>query len=205
MFRALRRLRHEQPESRHVFLTERRSPISPPGFRKLIVRTGEGSKFPFPVHPHMLRHACGDKFANAGQDTRALCSTISGTRTSSTRCAARSCRRSDLDRLGKIDGPYWWRALRQVLPAALRAEHGWDFQYTERSSRLAGRCDRAMAALFRERTRLWVAPARAAWRSPLERVAWWPSAVMVARRHVDGREGKMRSCKLHAAGPDGRQ
>jgi type 1 fimbriae regulatory protein FimB/type 1 fimbriae regulatory protein FimE len=25
-----------------------------------------------PVHPHMLRHACGYKLANAGQDTRAI-------------------------------------------------------------------------------------------------------------------------------------
>ena len=24
------------------------------------------------VHPHMLRHACGFKLANAGQDTRAI-------------------------------------------------------------------------------------------------------------------------------------
>jgi hypothetical protein len=27
---------------------------------------------PFPIHPHMLRHACGFKLANDGQDTRAL-------------------------------------------------------------------------------------------------------------------------------------
>src|SRR6266540_3248208 len=32
-------------------------------------RAGE---FPFPVHPHMLRHACGYKLANDGQDTRAV-------------------------------------------------------------------------------------------------------------------------------------
>jgi site-specific recombinase XerD len=70
--RALRRLSREQSESRHVFLTERRSPMSPAGFRKMLARTGEGSEFPFPVHPHMLRHACGYKLANDGQDTRAL-------------------------------------------------------------------------------------------------------------------------------------
>jgi len=70
--RALRRLRREQLESRHVFLTERRSPMSPAGFRKTLARIGEESKFPFPVHPHMLRHACGYKLANDGQDTRAL-------------------------------------------------------------------------------------------------------------------------------------
>jgi integrase len=70
--RALRRLRREQPESRHVFLTERHSPMSPAGFRKLVARIGKWSEFPFPVHPHMLRHACGYKLANDGQDTRAL-------------------------------------------------------------------------------------------------------------------------------------
>ena len=28
--------------------------------------------FDFPVHPHMLRHACGFKLANDGVDTRTL-------------------------------------------------------------------------------------------------------------------------------------
>ena len=27
---------------------------------------------PFPIHPHMLRHACEFKLANDGHDTRAL-------------------------------------------------------------------------------------------------------------------------------------
>jgi len=27
---------------------------------------------PFPIHPHMLCHACGFKLANDGHDTRAL-------------------------------------------------------------------------------------------------------------------------------------
>ena len=70
--RALRRLHREEPESRHVFMTERRSPMSTAGFRKLLARLGEAAEFPFPVHPHMLRHACGYKLANDGQDTRAL-------------------------------------------------------------------------------------------------------------------------------------
>ena len=70
--RSLRRLMREQPASRHVFITERRAPMSPAGFRKTLARTGEESRFPFPVHPHMLRHACGYKLANDGQDTRAL-------------------------------------------------------------------------------------------------------------------------------------
>ena len=47
-------------------------PISPIGFHRLIQRVGEAAKMPFPIHPHMLRHACGFKLANDGHDTRAL-------------------------------------------------------------------------------------------------------------------------------------
>lgn len=42
------------------------------GFRKMLARTGAISTLRFPVHPHMLRHACGYKLANDGQDTRAI-------------------------------------------------------------------------------------------------------------------------------------
>ena len=70
--RALRRLKREQLESRYVFVTERLGPMTTAGFRKLIARISGEAKFPFPVHPHMLRHACGFKLANDGQDTRAL-------------------------------------------------------------------------------------------------------------------------------------
>jgi type 1 fimbriae regulatory protein FimE len=70
--RALRRLQREQPEARHVFITERLAPMTTAGLRKMLTRIGETAEFPFPVHPHMLRHACGYKLANDGQDTRAL-------------------------------------------------------------------------------------------------------------------------------------
>jgi integrase len=70
--RALRRLRREQSEGRHLFQTERGAPMTPAGFRKTLSRIGEASELGFPVHPHMLRHACGFKLANDGQDTRAL-------------------------------------------------------------------------------------------------------------------------------------
>jgi integrase len=70
--RALRRLKREQLESRHIFLTERRGPMTTAGFRKMITRISGEAAFPFPVHPHMLRHACGYKLANDGQDTRAV-------------------------------------------------------------------------------------------------------------------------------------
>src|SRR5262245_50011221 len=46
--------------------------ISPIGFHRLIQRIGKAAKMPFPIHPHMLRHACGFKLANDGHDTRAL-------------------------------------------------------------------------------------------------------------------------------------
>ena len=42
------------------------------GFHRLIQRLGEAAKMPLPIHPHMLRHACGFKLANDGHDTRAL-------------------------------------------------------------------------------------------------------------------------------------
>jgi hypothetical protein len=70
--RALRRLQRGQPPSSHVFATERGGPMTPKGFNTLMRRIGERARMPFPVHPHMLRHACGYALANAGHDTRAL-------------------------------------------------------------------------------------------------------------------------------------
>src|SRR6516165_1661387 len=70
--RALRKLRRDYPTDAHVFVSERGGPISPIGFHRLIQRLGEAANMPFPIHPHMLRHACGFKLANDGHDTRAL-------------------------------------------------------------------------------------------------------------------------------------
>jgi len=70
--RALRRLQREQEPSSHVFTTERGGPMTAKGFNTLFGRIGERAGMPFPIHPHMLRHACGFKLANAGHDTRAL-------------------------------------------------------------------------------------------------------------------------------------
>jgi hypothetical protein len=39
---------------------------------RLVKRIGERAGFPFKVHVHMLRHACGYALANAGHDTRAI-------------------------------------------------------------------------------------------------------------------------------------
>jgi integrase len=70
--RALRRLQREQDPGRYLFMSERGAPMSAVGFRRMIGRLGKAARMPFPVHPHMLRHACGFKLANDGQDTRAL-------------------------------------------------------------------------------------------------------------------------------------
>jgi site-specific recombinase XerD len=71
--RVLRRLHKEQvPPSPYVFTTERLTPMTAAGFRKQLARIGQAAEFPFPVHPHMLRHACGYKLAHDGHDTRAI-------------------------------------------------------------------------------------------------------------------------------------
>jgi type 1 fimbriae regulatory protein FimE len=69
--RALRKLRRDYPKDAYVFVSERRA-YRPHRFPPPIQRVGEAAKMPFPIHPHMLRHACGYKLANDGHDTRAL-------------------------------------------------------------------------------------------------------------------------------------
>jgi integrase len=63
---------HRGAQGPFVFTSERSGPISAAGFRKQVARWGEKAKLPFPVHPHMLRHACGYALANRGMDTRSL-------------------------------------------------------------------------------------------------------------------------------------
>ena len=70
--RALRRLQREYPDTPYVFVTERKGPLTTSTVRKLVARAGQKAKITFPIHPHMLRHACGFKLANDGQDTRAI-------------------------------------------------------------------------------------------------------------------------------------
>ncbi|HEX7859126.1 MAG TPA: tyrosine-type recombinase/integrase [Verrucomicrobiae bacterium] len=70
--RALRRVAREYPGSPYVFVTERGGPLTDSTVRKMVARAGGLAGLPFPVHPHMLRHAAGFKLANDGQDTRAI-------------------------------------------------------------------------------------------------------------------------------------
>ena len=69
--RALRKMAREYPDSPYVFASERKGPLTGSSVRKIVARPGKAD-IPFPVHPHMLRHACGYKLANDGQDTRAI-------------------------------------------------------------------------------------------------------------------------------------
>jgi type 1 fimbriae regulatory protein FimB/type 1 fimbriae regulatory protein FimE len=70
--RALRKVKREYPDTPYIFTTERKGPLTTSTVRKLVARAGRLAGFPFPVHPHMLRHAAGYKLANDGQDTRAI-------------------------------------------------------------------------------------------------------------------------------------
>ena len=70
--RALRRLQRETAQGVHVFVSERLAPLSVAGYQRMVARAGEAAKFGFLVHSHMLRHSCGYKLANDGQDTRAI-------------------------------------------------------------------------------------------------------------------------------------
>jgi site-specific recombinase XerD len=70
--RALKRLQRESEPGPFVFTSERGSPFTTAGFRKMIARLGKTAGFDFGVHPHMIRHATGFKLANDGVDTRSL-------------------------------------------------------------------------------------------------------------------------------------
>jgi type 1 fimbriae regulatory protein FimB/type 1 fimbriae regulatory protein FimE len=70
--RALKRLARDYASSPYVFVTERGGPLTTSTVRKLVARAGEAAELGFPVHPHMLRHACGFKLANEGHDTRSI-------------------------------------------------------------------------------------------------------------------------------------
>lgn len=70
--RSLRRVKREYPDSSFIFITERGGPMTRSTVNKLITRAGQTAKFGFPVHPHMLRHACGYYLANKGIDTRTI-------------------------------------------------------------------------------------------------------------------------------------
>ncbi len=65
-------VQRENPPGPHVFVSERGGPVTTAWFRKMMARLGERAGMPFLIHPHMLRHSCGFKYANEGKDTRSL-------------------------------------------------------------------------------------------------------------------------------------
>jgi site-specific recombinase XerD len=70
--RALRRHQRESAKSPFVFVSERGAPMSAPGFSRMVERAAVSAKLGIKTRAHMLRHACGYKLANDGQDTRSL-------------------------------------------------------------------------------------------------------------------------------------
>jgi type 1 fimbriae regulatory protein FimB/type 1 fimbriae regulatory protein FimE len=71
--RALRRVKREQRGgSPFVFMTERGGPMTDRAFRLMLSTAAASIRFPFPVHPHMLRHAAGYKLVNDRQPIRAI-------------------------------------------------------------------------------------------------------------------------------------
>ena len=70
--RALRQCKREYPNSPYLFVSERGAAMASATARGIIERAGVLAGLPFPVHPHMLRHACGFYLASSGHDTRAI-------------------------------------------------------------------------------------------------------------------------------------
>ena len=70
--RLLRQLQREYNYSPYVFTSERKASLTDRAVRHFIARAGIEADFPFPIHPHMLRHSTGFYLANKGEDTRAI-------------------------------------------------------------------------------------------------------------------------------------
>ncbi len=61
-----------QPETKTLFISERRGPLSRKTVWLMIRRYGETADLEISAHPHMLRHACGFALADQGADTRLI-------------------------------------------------------------------------------------------------------------------------------------
>src|SRR5258708_3750983 len=72
--RALRKLNRENhgDAGGFVLISERGAPFTRAAMAKMVERSGVAAGFPFPVHFHMLRHACGYRLVNEGKDTRSV-------------------------------------------------------------------------------------------------------------------------------------
>ena len=70
--RALKRLRRKNERSLFVFIGNRQTPLSERSISHIVHQAGILAEFDFPVHAHLLRHACGYYLANKGIDTRTI-------------------------------------------------------------------------------------------------------------------------------------
>lgn len=61
-----------QPETKALFISERRGSLSRKTVWLAIRRYGEAAGLEIATHPHMLRHACGFALADQGADTRLI-------------------------------------------------------------------------------------------------------------------------------------
>lgn len=69
---ALLELKEGNPEQEFVLITERGTPLDRMNAGRIVKRAGQRAGLPFPVHPHMLRHATGYYLANTGQELRVI-------------------------------------------------------------------------------------------------------------------------------------
>jgi integrase len=70
--RMLTALRREYPDTGYVFTSQHGTPFTEDAINRLVKNIGRRAGLSFPVHFHMLRHACGFKLANDGTDTRTI-------------------------------------------------------------------------------------------------------------------------------------
>jgi integrase len=78
-------LRRLPNKSTHVFVNERGAPFGRMGIGRMIEWAGAEAGIGFPVHVHMLRHACGYALANKGMWILGGSSTTWATQVSRTR------------------------------------------------------------------------------------------------------------------------
>ena len=70
--RALKKLKKDYFPSPFVFTGNRHTPLSERSISHIVHQAGLLAGFDFPVHAHLLRHACGYYLANKGVDTRTI-------------------------------------------------------------------------------------------------------------------------------------
>ncbi len=54
------------------FTRQRQTPLTARTVHHIVAMIGQAADLPFPIHPHMLRHATGYYLASQGHDTRAM-------------------------------------------------------------------------------------------------------------------------------------